>query len=183
MRQWIFMAALAALLSLTAGGAVASSAGKCGGSGGNKTVTLTCPPGQYVIGMSARGHSYVDMVGIRCAPFLSNGKHGAPSPWKTGGPGGGTVADDTTCRNAAAVTTVHLFTGAWVDNLVSVRCRSRVLGGGFSETQGNDEEQTINVGGNGGHGCSLICPSGEALFKVTLRSGSWIDSLRGECRP
>jgi hypothetical protein len=180
-RATVLAAALAVLF--TAGGAEAASAGKCGGTGGSKTKTLTCPAGQYIIGMSARGGSYVDMVGIRCARFKSNARQDVPGAWMTAGPGGGSVADDTTCGTTQAVSVLHLFTGWYVDNLVSVRCRNKKLGSGFSEIADQDEERSVNVGGNGGHGCSLICPSGEALYQVTVRSGSWIDSIRGSCRP
>ena len=48
----------------------AGSTGRCGGTGGPKDKTLTCPSGQHVVGVQGRGGLYVDLVGIACASPL-----------------------------------------------------------------------------------------------------------------
>ena len=70
--QWLAGIAVLAATMLPAVEIAASSA-SCGGIGGNLTESKQCPAGQYAVGITARGSSYVDSFGIQCAPFNSAG--------------------------------------------------------------------------------------------------------------
>jgi hypothetical protein len=178
------VAALAIGLLLAAGVAEASSTGRCGGSGGPRSTNVTCSSGQYVVGVSARGGSYVDQIGLRCASFDAAGKRIGQGSWKTGGPGGGSVSRDKTCAATEAVIQLDLKSGVYVDQMVEAKCRKRLAGGGFDETPRNYTRLNLEVGGFlGGRSCELQCPGGEALYGVTIKHGGWIDSITGKCRP
>lgn len=172
----------AILALLLASAAQASSTGRCGGNGPNST-SITCARGQYVVGISARGDSYVDQIGIRCASFDKAGKRIGSGSWKTVGPGGGDNSRDKTCASTRAVTDVAVRSGIYLDRVLSASCRKRVAGG-FDETPAASTNLDIDIGGLlGGSFCELECPGGEALYGVTVTHGSWIDSITGKCRP
>jgi hypothetical protein len=176
--------AAACVLVLAGQAAGASSTGRCGGVGGPKAKQLSCPDGQYVVGLRARGASYVDQVGVACAAFGSDGKRGSVGAWMTGGGSGGTASDDAVCGSDRAVGTVKLKSGIYVDRVSKIVCETRKADGGFdghgaaSLTLGSS-----GIGGGGGFDCSLQCPSNEALVGVIITFGGWADSLRGECQP
>lgn len=58
-------------------------------------------------------------------------------------------------------------------------CRGR-SGSGW----GNSEQSaaSVDIGGGGGIACTISCPSNEAMYKVTVKYGGVIDSIRSECR-
>jgi hypothetical protein len=175
-------AAAAVVAVFLAGAAEASSTGKCGGTGPNSK-SITCGRGQYVVGISARGGSYVDQIGIRCAAFDSAGRRIGNGTWKTVGPGGGDYSRDRTCESTRAVTDLNVRSGIYVDRVLFGTCRKRVAGG-FDETPAAGKSIDIGVGGYfGGSFCELECPGGEAFYGVTVTYGSWIDSVTGKCRP
>lgn len=161
----------------------AGSTGRCGGTGGPNQKTLTCQSGQYVVGLQARGGTYVDLVGIACAPIGANGKRGTIGAFKSAGPGGGTQSRDGFCPGSTAVTRIEGRSGVWYDRLSDGACRGRDLGTGRFDSP-EQVGPLINVGGVlGGRPCAIPCPSGEALISVSVRYGSWIDSISGQCRP
>jgi hypothetical protein len=154
---------------LLAGAAeAASNAGRCGGRG-PKSATITCASGKFVSGVSARGGSYVDQIGIRCSGTKYTSTWDGPGTWKTMGPGGGNVAGDMAC-DASHVRRIEVKSGTYVDRVVSASCGS------------GPGSQSIGIGGTGGSTCELECPQGEKLYSVTITYGSWIDSIAGKCR-
>ena len=176
------VAAFAIALLLAADAAQASSTGRCGGTGRNSS-SITCARGQYVVGLAARGDSYVDQIGIRCAAFDAAGQRIGSGQWKTVGPGGGDISRDKTCGSTRAVTDMAVKSGIYVDRVLSGSCRKRVAGG-FDETPAAATHLEIEIGGLlGGSFCELECPGGEALYGVTITHGAWIDSVTGKCRP
>lgn len=172
----IAMAAAAALLAATAN---ASSTGRCGGTGGDRSKTLTCPEGQYIVGFGARYGVYVDSISIRCAAFDSAGKRKSPGDWKTAGGSGGTLYKDGQCSGDRALTYFEFSSGGYVDKARSGRCFTRQAEGGFG---GSVKDFTVDGGGPGGIYCGMQCPTGEALYEVTVKSGGWVDSIKGKCR-
>lgn len=162
------------------GAAHAGSAGKCGGSGGDKTSTLTCPSGQYVAGISARAGAFLDEYGIACRKILVSGAAGALGDDKRGGPGGSGLRAEGKCAKGHAVNELWFRSGAVVDGAGRGFCVERA-GDGWNS---GDRDSTIDIreGGPGGLACSISCPAGEAIYKITIRYGGVIDSVRGECR-
>lgn len=169
------------LAGLLAGAAAASSTGRCGGTGGSRTVTHTCPPGQYIVGFGARTGAYVDSIVLRCAPFDRAGKRGALGPWQTLGASGGTDYRDDVCDGDKAIYALYVRSGGYLDHVGFGACGKRQRAGGFAQ-KSSDSTIVVSKGGIGGTSCSLTCPTGEALYEITVKSGGWIDSIRGACR-
>jgi hypothetical protein len=156
------------LISLLAayppGGAAASSAGRCGGTGGQHSKTLSCPSGQYVTGVFAKGGVYVDKVGISCKGA------GGTTDFIYAGSSGGTNQDRGFCPDRYFVHQLALSSGVYVDQFSSFQC-----GGSFHDI-------TLEIGGRGGDLCWISCPNGEELYQLTVRYGDWVDSIAGKCR-
>jgi hypothetical protein len=177
--------ALALVIALSPLPVLANSEAKCGGGGGTKSARLTCPSGTYAIGITARGASYVDRFGIRCAKFGSNGKRQSPGPFQIGGSGGGSTTGSATCGTDQAVTGVSTRADWYVDRISGGVCAKRDGSSGFAEFDPNldGSDLAISVGGSGGAPCDLQCAEGEAIFSVFIRYGSWIDSITIKCKP
>jgi hypothetical protein len=160
--------------------AAASSAGRCGGTGGQHTKTLTCPNGQYIAGIAARGGLFVDEVSIACRKLPKDGSVGSLGSYISAGPGGGTKSASGQCDRKHAARRLHTKSGAFVDRITGAHCGARELedGGWFADRS----YFPIEIGGGGGGECIVQCPNGEALYKLTIKYGGWIDSIRGECR-
>lgn len=182
MRYTAFVALLLSVL-LCDGAAFAGSAGRCGGNGGSKAAFLSCPSGQYVVGLSAKGDRYVDRLGIRCAPFSSSGKRGAIAHTASAGGTGGTANASGQCVGNSAFIGLVARGDVWLDSIGNARCASRASGGGFeaATAQGSTLIE-FNIGGYGGKQCSLRCPAGEAIYEIRVRYGAWIDSIEVLCR-
>lgn len=161
--------------------ALASSAGRCGGTGGTKQKTLECPAGQYIVGIGARGRAFVDEFSIACQKIPVSGTPGSRGGFKSAGPGGGTSTNSDLCDAGHALTTLHVKSGALVDKVEFGRCYPRE-GDGWKLKRTEGSVPSVQIGGGGGISCTIDCPKGEALFKVTVKSGGVVDSLRGECR-
>lgn len=179
MNRTLLIAALA--LAVTAGPAMASSAGRCGGTGGHSTKTLTCPDGQYIVGIGARAGLVIDEFSIACQKIPVSGSPGSRGGFKSGGPGGGVVSTSAFCKQGQAVTTISTRSGAVVDRVSSGSCQSRE-GDGWKSGNSGVSFAKLDIGGPGGGFCQLACPQGEAMFKITVKFGGVVDSLRGECR-
>ena len=132
--------------------AVAGSAGRCGGDGGNHTTTLTCPEGQYVAAIGARAGAFIDEFSIACREIPVSGNPGRLGNYMSGGPGGGTSS------------------------------RSGQCGGGGANWGDARGYINLDIGGGGGLFCALECPQGEVLYQVAVRHGGWVDSIKGNCR-
>jgi hypothetical protein len=55
-------------------------------------------------------------------------------------------------------------------------------GQGWKLSRRGGSEAMVDIGGGGGTSCDIVCPAGEALYKITVKYGGWVDSIRGECR-
>jgi hypothetical protein len=176
------MAALvAALLSGPAG---AASVGTCGGSGGSQSITLSCPAGKYIVSVFARGASYVDRIGVRCAGFSSTGARGTLGAFQYGGGSGGTSSKSGTCSGDSAVVRIFTRAGIYLDRVRQTVCATRRAAGGF-RAPGGKQFFFLDIGGSNfaGSECDLQCPDGEAMHRIIVRYGSWIDSIEAFCRP
>jgi hypothetical protein len=163
-----------------ADGAVAGSAGRCGGTGGEHTKTLTCPTGEYIAALGARGGLLIDEFSIACRKHPVSGQPGEIGGFKSAGPGGGTLSKSGKCGNGHAMNSISFKSGSFIDRVSSGGCNPREGSGWAGGTI--PSSASVNVGGPGGIACSIICPIGEALYKVTVRYGGVVDSIRGECR-
>lgn len=170
---------LAAMLSDAAD---AASVGRCGGNGGSKTTSLSCPPGMYIIGLTAKGGDYLDHLGIKCAPFNAAGKRGAVGHTAGAGGTGGNQSVNSSCSGNRAISSLLAYSGSWVDRLASALCAERKPAGGF-EGGKFDARLELDVGGSHGSQCRLSCPTGQALNKLKIRYGAWIDSIEAFCEP
>ena len=98
------------------------------------------------------------------------------------GPGGGTNGGSRLCPGNSAVRALRGRSGIWYDNLGDGSCSDRVVSTGRFEDR-DAFLAPVNAGGPGGQHCRVGCPSGEALYSVTVKYGNWIESISGECRP
>lgn len=173
---------LGLVAALAVGSVEAGSTGRCGGTGGKFSKTLSCPEGEYVDGIGARAGGFVDQVSIRCRKIPAAGVKQSLGPkqsFKSAGPGGGTSNNSVSCPDGQAVTFIHVYSGAFLDRLGSVGCGQRD-GTGWRERASG--QQPLNTGGPGGHYCDFDCPAGEALTGITVRYEGWVDSITGQCR-
>ncbi len=157
--------------------AAAGSTPGCGGGGGDRSRTLRCPEGQYIVGLARRSGMFVDSVSVRCS-----GERG----WKTAGGTGGTDHADAVCGAGAGIGGIAVRAGAYIDEIKYAEClhpgwtaadihpyrRDRVYPGQEKSFQTTRHEPN----------CFMRCPRGELLTELTVRYGGWVDSLKGKCR-
>lgn len=156
----------------------AVSVGRCGGTGGASTKTLTCPAGQYVVGIYGRGGGFLDSFGIRCAPIAKDGKRGAVGGLMTGGGTGGTLSRDGICSGDRAVFALRFKSGMYVDNAMAGGCRGK-----DERSVGTPAVVSLNVGGPGGINCATSCAAEEWMTSVKIRYGGWVESIESFCSP
>jgi hypothetical protein len=164
---------------------VASETVRVGGDGGNRTVTMDCGSGAFIVGIVAQGGkdigiapNIVRRLKFRCQTY--NGTTFGTSTTLTTE----AIADaqatsefsgaDRTCIAGHVVSAINLNAGSYIDRLTEADCISPT---------GGRAGITLNVGGFGGDRKGLDCPDAEAMYKVVARVGSSIDSLIGYCRP
>ena len=163
----------------------AASVGVCGGGGGSQSTTLSCPTGQYIVGVSVRFDAYVDRIGIRCAAVDQSGHRGTLGAFQFAGGTGGSFVQSKTCSGNRAMIEILTKAGVYVDSTQEYDCETRKPQGGFDVAPGKrpSEQLLVASGGHGGQLCELACSPGEALNKLIVRYGSWIDSIEAFCRP
>jgi hypothetical protein len=162
-------------------GAVAGSTGRCGGTGGDKTKTLSCPRGEYIVGVGYRAGQYVDSITVQCQAIAADGEPGRRGARETAGGSGGTRSNFKSCRSSSAFVKLTVHSGIWVDLLASGECRAKNNEGRWVRAYEYLEYELLNLGGTA-RKCALECPPGEALTSLTVRYGGWIDSISGQCR-
>jgi hypothetical protein len=137
------------------------------------------------VGITARGGSFVDRFGIQCATFKKNGVRNPPGGFKTVGSGGGSTTGSDQCGGNQAVTGITTRAGVYVDRISGGECGERTGSSGFAPFNPNldGSDLAMSVGGSGGAPCDLQCAEGEAVFRIRVRHGAWIDSIEIVCRP
>lgn len=179
-------AAATALCAIFAGASSAAAATACGGSGGAKVQTFTCGPGELVNSLVAYGGSYVNQIVVQCSRIQGELSNATSSLGKKSGTLGGKPATGSsalaTCPNGTAVWNIDSHCGVYADRLVSITC-GQVEGTGSSRTLTRAANlRYLNVGGTGGQRTGLTCGAGKGIYKVTVRSGDWIDRIQIACR-
>lgn len=179
-----------ALFALSVGPALAGTTAKVGGTGGTRTVVLDCGADSFAIGLYAQGGKDNPLVGmnlvrqiqLRCRKF-SNHRPLASAPEtvtvvaKSDFQATANVSTSLTrCgSDQAAVRSITFQAGGYIDRIEQFQCM------GYPTSF--DLFNAMNVGGFGGSRIDVVCPKGEALYKLTLRVGGAIDSIVGTCRP
>jgi hypothetical protein len=157
---------------------------KCGGTGGHNTDRLFCKDNEYVVGITVRGGSYVDSIGIQCASFTSRGVRNPPGGFRVGGGDGGSTTGNDQCGKDQAVTSITTKAGIYVDRITGGLCGKRTGSNGFADFNPNlaGSDLALSVGGSGGSPCDLTCPQGEAIGAVIVNFGSWTDRIQILCK-
>jgi hypothetical protein len=177
---------LTAAIAVFATSAVqAGSTGRCGGTGGKFTKSITCPAGEYIVGLGERRGMFVDSISAACRKIPVKGSTeplGPRQSFQTAGASGGTASSSVVCRDNRAIRVVHVYSGGFVDDLRAASCGERSPDGWSTLHGVEGATLSLDRNGTGGHSCHLSCPPGEALYKLTVKYDGWVDSVRGECR-
>lgn len=174
---WLFNYLLVALVS--ASPALAGFIGHCGGTGGDRTRTLQCGPGEHVVGVSVREGLFTNLVGIACAKVPNRARPAVlsnHSGFKSAGTGDGERNFSSVCRSGSAVTGLDFKSGFYVDRIIRGSCERKGLSGFVADAQ------NLKLGSSIRSNCDLTCPPGEAIYKLDVRYGLWIDRIRVHCR-
>lgn len=171
-------------ISILIAAALMSETARVGGSGGNRTVSMDCGSGAFIVGVTASGgrdgtfgFNLVRRIKFTCRAF-SGATPGASSTTveavsdkqATSNQSNGTAS----CSTGEGMSELELFAGTFIDRVNQANCIP-VAGSGMNWIG-------ANIGGDGGSRQFLSCPFNEALYKVEARVGDAIDSLKGFCR-
>jgi hypothetical protein len=137
--------------------------------------------GAFIVGIGARGGLLVDEFSVACQKIPVTGEPGQRGGFKSIGPGGGTFSASGICGKGDAIHIIWMKSGSFIDKVKDAWCFGRD-GNGWEINPPNFSKADVDIGGVGGVSCSIRCPDGEALYKVTVKYGGVIDSIRGECR-
>lgn len=168
-----------------------------GGPGGGP-YNLTCPGGQFLVGLQARAGGWVDAVGIICAPYAGANRVGDINrdPRMTGGKGGG--PQEAYCPPGEPMTgiglahtrgngldrqfvnTIDVFCPSMDMNQITKRCISSGEGCGYipPKTTGDIVQRSFGYKYD-----QLMCPPEERATGIQGASGSAIDSMGLICGP
>lgn len=164
--------------------APAADAGpKCGGSGGTRTQTFTCGSGELLNRVKVVAGRYANRIVLGCAKAGGSSPTDGRSSGFLGGPAPSYSRDNrtgtATCPNGEFVWSLETQCGWYVDNVIEIRCGPINAFGDIVQGMSN---QSINAGGSGGMPASLQCQDNQAIYKVRVKSGDWIDSIEVFCR-
>jgi hypothetical protein len=167
------------------GPSVADWAGSCGGGGGDRIQILQCGTGKFIIGLAAQGATYVNRVRIRCGRIVGDDEIediGGWSAW-AGSPSGGDAYGSSEygagyCPGEGVLRGLDVYCGSYLDRIDTGGCSVYEVGQFLWRTT----SFSIKVGGRTGIRGAFECPLGEALYKIKVRSGLWIDRISGFCR-
>jgi hypothetical protein len=175
---------LAALILLLAADTLAvadSQTARVGGSGGDYSVRMECGPDAFVVGVhAAAGQNFpsdlnlVRELRFTCRGFGANTSETSPSGVSPRYGLGNETRATVSCPDGRAMTSLAVRAGLYIDAILEIGC----VGPGGQE----GAPLALNVGGRGGSYQSLLCPSGEALYRIDARAGDAVDSLKGYCR-
>jgi hypothetical protein len=158
----------------------------CGGSGGTRVQTFSCGPGELVTTLVAYGSSYVNQILVKCSRIEGELNDAHSVQGKESGRLGGKPASANSafalCPDGTAVWSIDSKCGAYADRLTSVACgQVKTVDGSRTLTRAVNLRY-LNVGGSGGQRTGLTCGTGKGIYKVTVRSGDWIDRIEIACR-
>jgi len=177
-----------------AGAASANTMTEVFGGPGGAPFSMTCGPGQYVVGFYARAGAWVDGIGLICAPYTAaTGKLGAGS--RKGYAGGRTGAEqEVSCAPGQPVTGIALvhtrgngLKRQYV-NTVAVSCardqpRTRCISTGEG-CGGILERESVGMVGSDPRPYDVLnCPAHEIATGIQGRSGNFVDAIGLICGP
>lgn len=152
-----------------------------GGTGGAPFPMLSCPPGEFLLGISGDSGWYIDSITIFCAAYAADGSFILTSvdeneddnmePDASVSTGGGTDVYSQICDSNQVVNRIDGRADWYVDSISAMCSFTDGSGSGFL---GPD-------GGDGGSPYQLPCPPGQAVTGITGRSGWWIDQIGIQC--
>jgi hypothetical protein len=166
---------------ITVAPAFAGATKWCGGSGGDKRLTLSCASGELIGGVGGTGASFLDDLRIACATPDPHGLFHPSGDWKSG-PRHIVAEGSGLCDGGRALTGLSTRAGIYVDRVSHGACGPCVDGACHRQV---GVEFTVNAGGgndNAGHECDLNCPDGQGAYSIEIRYGAWIDAIRLHCR-
>jgi hypothetical protein len=178
---------LALVMNLVAT-APAIAASACGGTGGTRTQTFTCGPGEFVTALVAEGGAYVNQIVVKCSRITGELQDAHSSQGKESGrlggkpPGSSISSGFALCPDGTAAWSIDSKCGWYVDRLVSITCGQVKIDAGRRVLTRAVNLRYLNVGGNGGDRTSLSCGADKGIYKVTVRSGEWMDRIEIACR-
>ena len=154
---------------------------KVGGPGGTKTATAECPSPEFATAVSVRRGTYVHSIQLDCGK-LTQGTTSFTRYSNVAGPTGGGAAAKQSCkRPAGAVIGIMTKADVYIDQIKSIQC-DQIHEGSPRYLLYKSERHDFNSELTGGVDQDARCPSGEVLYKVTVKYGLWMDSLQGYCR-
>ena len=176
---------LAAALPLSAGAAAPNSeTAPVGGGGGNRTVSMDCGAGAFIVGVTAGGgrdgafgFNLVRRIKFTCRAFNGGTPGGTSQTIEAVADKQATMNQSTggaSCPVGEAIGNLELYAGSFIDRVNAANCITTASNG--------MDWVNANIGGDGGSRQFLSCPFNEALYKVEARVGDAIDSVKGFCR-
>jgi hypothetical protein len=153
---------------------------RVGGSGGDKLLSMDCGSGGFIVGVTAFGgkdgqfgFNLVRRIRFTCR--MANGS----TQQTAEAVGSKAITQDlsnnsVSCPSGMVIDSFGINSGIYIDRLSYGDC--------ISPTQ-SQSGLNINVGGDGGIGTNAFsCPATEVLYRVDVRYGDTIDSMKGYCR-
>lgn len=161
-----------------------SETARVGGGGGNRTVSMDCGAGAFIVGVTAGGgrdgsfgFNLVRRIKFTCRAFDGATPGGSSTTIEAVSDKQATTNQSTgtaSCPTGEAMGEMELYAGSFIDRVNAANC---ITTGSVGMDWVN-----ANVGGDGGDRHFLSCPFNEALYKVEARVGDAIDSVKGFCR-
>jgi len=167
---------VAASLSLLPGEANATEF-KLEGYNGDKTRASQCDAGSYVVGFSGRKGSWIDQIGVLCAPALTDGTTGkTKSMVRLGGSGG--KGAKSSCDEGEVVTGIQMVfvTGPGTIQGIRFTCSSLATGQSHKPAFMGSYDNT-----DPGNRLRQDCPAGEAVTRLKVTYGSHVNAIGLTC--
>jgi hypothetical protein len=165
-----------------AGGTVGAggTAGVGGGTGGSGdgTYDITCGDGNVAVGIFGRSGSWMDRLGLICAPLDGDGNLGATFQTdSTGGDGG--MPGDAICPADQVLVGIELWQDTTVVRRIDLHCQT------VAQWKMNDMN-TTTVPGIGtaalGQEFAVVCPAGAVIYRFSGKSDMYVSNVNPLCR-
>lgn len=165
-------------------------AGPASGAG---TTNLTCPAGQGIVAIGTTSGPLdsgpVTAIRINCAVQRTNsGGSGYPSQtvWQGGGswkgwPSSGSTQVTRMCSDGRVMRSLHTYGRPHgLEKVTGAGCAACNADMGFCGQV--VQHLKLPVLNPWGPRCDMQCPNDEYLYRLQIRRGAWVDSIRGHCR-